>query len=103
MNEYKKASDIIDSIFSNFDKAKMNQSNDLSNLWNDILNKISIEGNKLADHTRLIDLQNNILIVEVDHAGWIQLLQFYRKFILKELNKNVPSLKIKTISFKINK
>ncbi|MGL4986535.1 MAG: DciA family protein [Treponemataceae bacterium] len=103
MNDYKKASEIIDSIFSGFDKNKLEMSNNLANIWNNILNKITIDGQRLADHSRIHDLKNNMLIIEVDHVGWIQVLQFHKKFILKELKKTVSILEIKTLSFKLNK
>ena len=61
------------------------------------------EGQKLTEHTRVIDLKNGILLVEVDHPGWMSLLQFHKNYILRGLNLDMPNLKIKNIGFTLKK
>ncbi len=61
------------------------------------------EGQKLTEHTRVVDLKNGILIVEVDHPGWMSLLQLHKNYILKGLNLDMPDLKIKNLGFRMEK
>lgn len=93
-----KASDLLDSIFTDiFSKAPQGGA-DLERGWKNILQKIS-GGEKLAAHSRITDLKNNLLHIETDHPGWIQLFNMQQKRILKELKKEFPELSVKGFSF----
>lgn len=93
-----KASDLLDSIFTDiFSKAPQGGA-DLERGWKNILQKIS-GGEKLAAHSRITDLKNNLLHIETDHPGWIQLFNMHQKRILKELKKEFPELSVKGFSF----
>ena len=71
----------------------------IRNVWKDII--CSIRGPKLYSHTKIIDLVNKVLLVEVDHSGWIQTLQFYNSYILRGLKKKIPALEITSIAFRL--
>ena len=60
-------------------------------------------GEKLAAHSRIIDLKNDVLFLETDHSGWIQLFGLYKKRILAALKKEFPELKINGFSFTLKK
>lgn len=93
-----KASDLLDSIFTDiFSKAPQGGA-DLERGWKNILQKIS-GGEKLAAHSRITDLKNDLLHIETDHPGWIQLFNMHQKRILKELKKEFPELSVKGFSF----
>ena len=93
-----KASDLLDSIFTDiFSKASQGGA-DLERGWKNILQKIS-GGEKLAAHSRITDLKNDLLHIETDHPGWIQLFNMHQKRILKELKKEFPELSVKGFSF----
>ena len=93
-----KASDLLDSIFTDiFSKAPQGGA-DLERGWKNILQKIS-GGEKLAAHSRITDLKNDLLHIETDHPGWIQLFNMHQKRILKELKKEFPELSAKGFSF----
>lgn len=93
-----KASDLLDSIFTDiFSKAPQGGA-DLERGWKNILQKIS-GGEKLAAHNRIRDLKNDLLHIETDHPGWIQLFNMHQKRILKELKKEFPELSVKGFSF----
>lgn len=93
-----KASDLLDSIFTDiFSKAPQSGA-DLERGWKNILQKIS-GGEKLAAHSRITDLKNDLLHIETDHPGWIQLFNMQQKRILKELKKEFPELSVKGFSF----
>ena len=110
--EVNSVSDIITRIFDNIDVNQMDSAVQISSVWKDILCSIQNRssdnygiknnlGRKLADHTKIIDLKNDILIVETDHSGWIQTLQLYNTYILRGLKKNFPKLSIKSIAYRL--
>ena len=93
-------SEIINSTFDNIQKAALENSNKVVSTWKKILEKIHSdlnpnEGNNLISHTRPVDLKNDVLFVEADHPGWIELLNMHKKFIMRGLEYYVPDLKIK--------
>ena len=69
---------------------KLEKTDKVVNLWNEIVKSIksnSISGEnigwKMAGHSKVIDLQNGILLIEADHPGWIQMLNNYKNYIVK--------------------
>lgn len=60
-------------------------------------------GERIAAHSRILELEKNVLIVEADHPGWIQLIQMRRKEILDAINKAFPSLAVSVISIRLQK
>ncbi len=49
-----------------------------------------IAGEGLAGHSRLSDVKDGILIVEVDHPGWIQVARLRQAGILQAARKAAP-------------
>ncbi|OJF76571.1 MAG: hypothetical protein BKP49_06235 [Treponema sp. CETP13] len=99
--DYSSAAELLTNVFDNIDSAQMKKTNSVVNAWKNIVSKIKPDGEKLAAHSRIIDLKNNILLVETDHPGWTQLLQMRRSYILKGLKLQFPDLEISTIGFKL--
>ncbi|HZK19290.1 MAG TPA: DUF721 domain-containing protein [Treponemataceae bacterium] len=99
--EFNSAADLINTIYAKIDKNQVENTNNILNAWDKVVSSIKPDGLKLAAHSRIIDLKNNILLVETDHPGWTQLLQMRRKFILKGLKIEFPRLHINTIAFKL--
>ncbi len=64
---------------------------DLFQGWQDIV------GAELAAHTRPVEVEKGKLIVEVDHPGWVQLLNTGEPAIIKRLNRSHGSLSIERI------
>ena len=101
--------DIIHSTFQNLRVNDLNRANTIYDLWISVLLKIKSnnpnatpnEGQKLADHSRIVDLKNGILLVEADHPGWISLLQIHQKFIIRGMNMKAPELKISSLAFRL--
>ena len=56
-----------------------------------------IAGTDISYHSHLSDLKNGILYIEVDHPGWIQLIQLKKREILKKTRSMFPQLKIEDI------
>jgi hypothetical protein len=56
-----------------------------------------INAEKTAEHTRVADIRGRTLVVEADHAGWIQVLLTKKKNILNLFKKQFPKIKIENI------
>jgi hypothetical protein len=61
----------------------------------------TLVGEREAAHSRILDINNNLLLVEADHPGWIQILQFRQGELLKEVQKRFPSLNVRGIQFRL--
>lgn len=95
------AKEMINRAFSNIESSAFDKNSKITNAWKNTVSKLSMEGEKLAAHSRIIDLKNGVLLIEADHPGWIQMLQMQKKFILKGLNFTVKELDIKTLAFRL--
>lgn len=98
--------DVLAGIFKNLSLESSRSAASIINEWKAILCRIRSysnpnEGQNLADHSRVVDLKNGILLVEVDHPGWIELLQFHKKYILGGLRMKYPQLKINSLAFRL--
>lgn len=62
----------------------------------------AVVGEHLAAHSRVVDLDKGILIVEADHPGWIQLLQLRQTQALNALTKRFPELPLRGIAFRLS-
>lgn len=105
-NDYRKANEILTSIFDNLSQNLLKDSANITNGWKYVLSSIKSRNNKnigelLISHTRVVDLKNGILLVETDHPGYIQTLQMYNSYIIRGMNKKYPELEIKTLSFRL--
>jgi predicted nucleic acid-binding Zn ribbon protein len=58
-------------------------------------------GQRLADHSRILDVKNGVLIIETDHPGWTQLLQIHRAYIITGLQRLVPAEGIRALAFRL--
>jgi hypothetical protein len=67
--------------------------------YSEILRINRINAQKAAGHSRMAYIKNNVLFVEADHQGWIQILQTAQKKIIEIMNKEYSSLSIKSIAF----
>ena len=101
---------VIVNIFDSIKIANKKESINIYDEWKKILKGIksksvyanSKEGENLSDHSRVVDLKNGILFIEVDHPGWIEILNIHRKYILAKMNKKFPKTKFKTLSFRLS-
>jgi len=63
----------------------------------------NIVGERLSAHSRIVELERAILVVEADHPGWIQLLQLEQAHIMQNVKKMFPDLEINGISIRLAK
>lgn len=91
----KKASDLVNDFFSFYGIKDDKGYADFFNAW------IRIAGSKLAAHARAQDVRRGALVVEVNHPGWMQMLEFKKKTILKQIQKQFPKLEINRLQIKV--
>jgi hypothetical protein len=58
-------------------------------------------GARIAAHSRVVDVDKCILVVEAEHPGWIQLLQLRQSSIVEAVNKRFPELGLRGIVFRV--
>lgn len=56
-----------------------------------------IVGTDIAAHTRVTDIKNGALVVEVDHPGWMQKLHMRKDEVLKKIASQYPQLGVRTL------
>lgn len=102
------AGDMVNLICKNLDPSTVRNAGKIINLWKEIVESIkstSINGENIgrnmSSHSRVIDLQNGVLLVEADHPGWIQMIGNYKKYILKGFKLKAPELDVNTIAFRL--
>lgn len=91
----RKASEILAALFNDETQQKGELYSSIFKDWKYVV------GPKLSAHSKISNIKNNIVIVEVEHPGWLQLLQVQEKNILSKLQNKNPSLKLRGLSFKI--
>ena len=107
-----KISKVLSKYIDGLEENELENAIVMRDVWKDVLfsirgpkhnlaGKAVYLGEKLYSHTKIIDLVNEVLLVEVDHSGWIQTLQFYNSYILRGLNQKIPNLKISNIAFRL--
>lgn len=93
--EFRKASDLVSALFSGLDVSGIEKANSFFRSWRDIV------GEKIASHSRIVDVDRGAVIVEVDHPGWSQQIQFRKPVIMGTLSRNYPELGIKTLVIRV--
>lgn len=93
----KKAGDILSAFF---DERLVKEGKTYSELFK---SWFQIAGERLAAHSRIVELERNILFVEADHPGWIMILQSKEKEILDQVRRSFPHLIINGISIRLAK
>ncbi len=61
----------------------------------------AVVGDRLAAHSRVVDLDKGILMVEAEHPGWIQMLQLRQTKTLEALAGRFPDLGLRGIAFRL--
>ena len=92
-----KAGDILKSFLSFYHLEKGEAFVSFFSRWRELV------GDDLASHAKTVDIKKNALIVEVDHPGWMQLLQIRQAEILKSIKKQFPELNIRYLHMKLVK
>jgi predicted nucleic acid-binding Zn ribbon protein len=100
----KRIGELLTEYFGKENMSVANDYQDIFNSWSDIIKKTLNQKNQnVADHSKILKIQDNILFVEVDHSGWTQILQSNQDTILNILNQDFNNLGIENISFMLKK
>ena len=94
-DKFKKASDVVNALFSGLNTQSMETANSIVRGWKETV------GDKIASHSKIIDVNKGNLIVEVDHPGWSQQILFRKKQIITVLSTNFPDLQIRNIILRV--
>ena len=92
----KSAGEILSALF---DERFLNKAQGYSKFfdsWNDITEKNGIAA--ASAHSRIKDLDKGIVLIEMDHPGWKQILQTKQSKILNDFRIRFPQLDISGIS-----
>jgi hypothetical protein len=92
----KTAGDIISALFDERFMKKAQGYSKLFDSWEDITAKNGIAS--AAAHSRIKDLDRGVLLVEMDHPGWKQILQTKQSKLLNDFRYRFPELDISGIS-----
>ncbi|MFO7850047.1 MAG: DUF721 domain-containing protein [Spirochaetia bacterium] len=95
-NSLKSAGEILKALLNENQSEQAREYYRFFSAWDEIV------GENLAGRARAKELKGKTLIVEVDHPGWIQLLEMRRARILHELNERFPDLQIEKIRFYVS-
>ena len=56
-----------------------------------------IAGKDIAEHSKVIDIKKEIVFVETDHPGWLQIINFKKEHILNKINEKFPEKEAREI------
>ena len=91
----KSVSDLISQYFDKETRSKGASYGNFRSAWRDLA------GERLAGHSRPVDVRHGVLIVETEHQGWSQLLQYQQERILDEIRRKFPELEIRAIAWRL--
>ena len=101
MQSVKKAGDLLSLIFNeHFDSVSLDNGRITAGLftsWAAAAREVNIPA--AADHSRIRELEHNVLVIEAEHPGWVQILQTKQSQLLKLVQQKFPELSIQGISF----
>jgi hypothetical protein len=92
----KTAGDILSALFDEQFVEKAQGYSKLFDSWADITAKNGIAS--AAAHSRIKDLDRGVLLVEMDHPGWKQILQTKQSRLLDDFRVRFPEMDISGIS-----
>jgi predicted nucleic acid-binding Zn ribbon protein len=58
-----------------------------------------VAGTPMAAHTRLQDVRDGVLMVEVDHPGWLQMARMRKDALLSAARAAAPDARLSDIRF----
>jgi hypothetical protein len=101
----RKAGDVLSSLFSEqFDSQLLKDARYYSGFfsaWAALTEEAGVAA--AVAHSRVADLDQGLLVIEVDHPGWKQILLTKQRQLLGVVQRRFPDLKIRGISFWLGK
>jgi predicted nucleic acid-binding Zn ribbon protein len=62
-----------------------------------------IAGRELGRRSRVVEVEDGVVIVEVDHPGWLQMLQLRKRQLLEAARKSVPGGRIEDLRGRLSR
>jgi predicted nucleic acid-binding Zn ribbon protein len=56
-----------------------------------------IAGPELGTRSRVVEVEDGVIVVEVEHPGWLQMLQLKKRALLEAARKAVPGGRIEDL------
>ncbi|MFW5776058.1 MAG: DUF721 domain-containing protein [Spirochaetota bacterium] len=91
----RKADDLIQRFLDSIGQAEGSAYIGLFKSWEPIV------GERIAAHSRPVDVRGHSLVVEADHPGWVQMVMMKRNRIVGELERRFPQLGITGITVRV--
>jgi hypothetical protein len=92
----KKAADILARVLDEKNRKLGQTYSSIFGAWSQIV------GESLAEHSRIYEIANRHLFIEVDHPGWMQLLLMKKTQIIRAVKRRYPDMEIKELRVKVN-
>ena len=92
----KKAAEILARVLDEKNRKLGQAYSSIFGAWSQIV------GESLAEHSRIYEIANRNLFIEVDHPGWMQLLLMKKPQILRAVKRKYPDMEVKEIRVKVN-
>ncbi len=92
----KKASEILARVLDEKNRKLGQAYSSIFGTWSQIV------GESLAEHSRIYEIANRNLFIEVDHPGWMQLLLMKKPHILRAVKRRYPDMEVKELRVKVN-
>jgi hypothetical protein len=92
----KKAAEILARVLDEKNRKLGQTYSSIFGTWSQIV------GESLAEHSRIYEIANRNLFIEVDHPGWMQLLFMKKPQILRAVKRKYPAIDVKDIRVKVN-
>jgi hypothetical protein len=96
----RKAGDLLSLFIDENLLKKAKRYSSLSSSWARITEANGI--GMAAVHSRIRELDRNVLLIEADHSGWIQIFQTRQHKLLEDIRRRFPDLAIDGISFRLS-
>ncbi len=94
-HQTKSVRDLLARLFSSVDDRAGRQYVELHHKWQ------SLVGFDIAAHSEPVDVKRSALVVQVDHPGWMQMLQMREKALIVRLQREFPELSITSLHMKL--
>jgi hypothetical protein len=101
MVEVKKAGDLLSCFFDEHTVEAAGRLSQFFSAWDAITREQWIFS--AASHSQIVELERNVILIEADHPGWIQILQTKQEGLLASFQRRFPSLAITGISFRLSR
>jgi hypothetical protein len=87
----KKASEILSHFLDESQLEKARSYNSFFRSWR------TIAGIDIGSHSRVREIERDVLIIETDHPGWAQMINLKKRRFLQDISKRYPELDIREI------